>query len=193
MVKMALYYVHERAWNKINFGRHMVRPFVLWFTGLPCSGKTTLADRVYEDLKGNGYRVERLDGDIVRSFFPKTGFSKEERSDHVKRVGFLASMLEKNGVIVIASFVSPYREPRDFVRGMCSNFLEVYVEASLEECERRDVKGMYKLARSGEIKNFTGVSDPYEPSERPEIIIDAEGETVEKSAGTVLRYIDKYL
>jgi len=193
IAKMALYYVHERAWNKINFGRQMVEPFVLWFTGLPCSGKSTLADRVYDEIERKGYRVERLDGDTVRSFFPKMGFSKDERNEHIKRIGFLASMLERNGVIVVASFVSPYRESRDFVRGLCDNFLEVHVKASLEECERRDVKGMYKQARSGEIKNFTGVSDPYEPPERSEITINAESETVEESACNVMRHIDKYL
>ncbi len=193
IVKMVLYYFHERAWNRIKAGRHAVKPFVLWFTGLPCSGKSTLAKKTYDILSGKGYRVEMLDGDIVRSIFPQTGFSKDERDTHIRRVGFLASMLEKNGVIVVSSFVSPYKESREFARKLCENFVEIAVSTPLEECERRDVKGMYEKARRGEIENFTGVSDPYEAPDRPEIVVDAGRQSVEESVRQVSEYVSKYM
>ena len=119
---------------------------------------------------GVGY--ERLDGDVLRGVFPNTGFSKEARDEHIRRVGFMASRLEHHGVIVIASFISPYRQARQFVRDLCSNFIEVYVKASIDECTRRDVKGLYKKALAGEIKEFTGIDDPYEEPENPEIVVD---------------------
>ncbi len=116
--------------------------------------------------------VEYLDGDAMREIFPTTGFTRAERDAHLRRVGYLASRLEEHGVIVVASFVSPYRESRDFVRGLCRNFVEIYVATPLEECERRDVKGLYARARRGEIRNFTGIDDPYEPPEHPELTLD---------------------
>ena len=169
------------------------KSFVLWLTGLPGAGKTTLADRVYDCIAMNGQRAEKLDGDMVRSLFPSTGFGKADRDAHIKRVGFLASLLEKHGVIVIASFVSPYRQARQFVRDQCRDFVEVYVSASIEECERRDPKGLYKKARAGEIKNFTGVDDPYEEPFTPELIVDTESQTVEESVSTILDYLKKYV
>lgn len=169
------------------------KAFVLWFTGLSGSGKTTLADLVYESLVKEKIKVEKLDGDIVREIFPKTGFSRNERIEHVKKSGFIASMLERNGIVVVASFISPYKESRDFVRSKCLNFIEVYVRASLEECERRDVKGLYRKARAGEIKNFTGIDDPYEEPGAPEIVIDTEKETVEESVGKIMGYLGKYI
>ncbi len=193
IAKMILYYVHERFWDRIKRGRLAQKPFVVWFTGLPCSGKTTLADKVYEDLKKKGYRVERLDGDTVRSIFPKIGFSKEERNAHIQKIGFLSSMLEKNGVIVISSFVSPYRAARKYVEKSCNTFVEVYVDTSVEECERRDVKGMYKKARNGEIKNFTGVDDPYEVPENPDVEIKTEELTEEESVEKIEKYLKKHL
>ncbi len=154
---------------------------VIWFTGLSGAGKTTLAEKLADYLKKNGEKCELLDGDTVRNIFPQTGFSKKERDEHIKRMGFLASMLERNGVTVVASFISPYRESRDFVRKMCRNFVEVYVSTSLEICEKRDVKGLYKKARKGEITSFTGIDDPYEPPLNPEITINTACETVEES------------
>lgn len=193
IAKMILYYFHERFWDKIKRGRHIQKPFVVWFTGLPCSGKSTLADRLYDGLKGKGHRVERLDGDNVRAIFPQTGFSKEERNTHVKRIGFLSSMLEKNGVIVIASFVSPYKGSREFVKELCNNFIEVFVDTPLEECERRDVKGMYKKARAGEIKDFTGIDDPYEVPDDPAISIKTDELTEEESIMRIENYLKKFL
>lgn len=136
-------------------------------------------------------KVERLDGDEVRKIFPNTGFSKEERNDHIKRVGFLASKLEENGVSVIASFISPYRETRDFVRSLCNNFMEVHVATPLEECERRDVKGLYAKARKGEITRFTGIDDPYEQPLNPEIKIDTTNRYIEESIDYILHKVLK--
>ena len=165
------------------------KPRVIWFTGLSGAGKTTLAEKLAAYLKEKGVKCELLDGDTVRNIFPQTGFSKKERDEHVKRMGFLASMLERNGITVIASFISPYRESRDFVRKMCRNFVEVYVSTSLAVCEKRDVKGLYKKARHGEIKSFTGIDDPYEPPLHPEITINTAGETVEESLERLLKFL----
>jgi adenylylsulfate kinase len=167
--------------------------FVLWLTGLSGSGKSTLAERLYDELERLGKRVERLDGDVLRGVFPNTGFSREARDEHIKRVGFMASRLEHHGVIVIASFISPYRAARQFVRNLCSNFVEIHVKASLEECQRRDVKGLYKKALAGEIKEFTGIDDPYEEPERPEITVDTEHQTLEQSLGHIMDHLKPYL
>lgn len=191
--KMILYFFHERLWNRIDFGKKSVKPFVMWFTGLSGAGKSTLSDKTAVYLKKCGLRVECLDGDVVRSIFPQTGFSREERDKHVKRIGFLASILERNGVVVLSSFVSPYEEARQFVRGLCDNFIEVYVKASVEECEQRDVKGLYKKARAGEIVNFTGIDDPYEEPRSPEIIIESGQQSVEESFEILKREINKRL
>ena len=164
-------------------------PYVIWFTGLSGAGKTTLAEKLAVYLKAKGEKCELLDGDTVRNIFPQTGFTKKDRDEHVKRMGFLASMLERNGVTVLASFISPYRESRDFVRKMCRNFVEVYVSTSIEVCEKRDVKGLYRKARNGEIKSFTGIDDPYEPPLNPEITINTAEETVEESLERLINYL----
>jgi adenylylsulfate kinase len=165
------------------------KPFVLWFTGLPSSGKSTLADRIAQYLASLGVAAERLDGDQVRAVFPATGFSREERNLHVKRIGFLASRLEAHGVTVIASFVSPYREGRDFVRNNCKNFVEVYIATPAPECERRDRKGLYKKARAGILANFTGVNDPYEPPVSPELKIDTSGKAEDECVELIKHYL----
>jgi len=166
-----------------------IRPAVLWFTGLSGSGKSTIARKVVSKLKKLGADVEHLDGDTMRSIFPNTGFTKSARDEHIKRVGFLAGMLEKHGVFVVASFVSPYRESRDAVRSLCRTFIEVYVSTPVEECERRDAKGLYTKARRGKISNFTGISDPYEPPKHPELAIDTTGMTVAESTSLVMNYL----
>jgi len=168
-----------------------MKSFVIWLTGLSGSGKSTIAENLEHIFREEGLKVERLDGDTVRDIFPNTGFTKEARDEHVKRIGFIASLLERNGVVVIVSLISPYRESREFVRNMCGNFIEVYVSASLEECERRDVKGLYERVRKGEIKNFTGIDDPYEKPEHPEIVIDTESYSIEESAGMILQYLKR--
>ena len=162
---------------------------VIWFTGLSGSGKSTLAARVFEELNRRGLRVEQLDGDALRELFP-TGFTRAERDAHLRRVGWLASRLEHHGVIVVASFVSPYRESREFVRKLCRNFIEVYVSTPLAECERRDTKGLYAKARRNEIAHFTGISDPYEPPANPEITVDTTGVPKDEVARRVLAQID---
>lgn len=186
LLKLILYYLHERTWNKISFGRKKVQPKVIWLTGLSGSGKSTIAEELYKKLKNKELKVEYLDGDRVRDIFPKTGFSKEERDRHIKRIGFLASMLEKNGVIVIAAFISPYEEARQFVRDMCSNFIEVHVSTPLAECKRRDMKGLYAKAEKGEIKNFTGVNDPYEEPLNPELRIDTTNISVKEAVERII-------
>lgn len=187
--KMLLYYIHERGWDRIRLGRKEVEPAVIWFTGLSGSGKSTVAGWVVEALKRQGLKVERLDGDTIREIFPNTGFTRPERDQHIKRVGYLASRLEKNGVFVVASLVSPYQDSRDFVRGLTNRFIEIYVSTPLEECERRDVKGLYAKARKGEITNFTGIDDPYEVPNNPELILDTVERSVEDAGREVLKLV----
>jgi len=164
---------------------------VIWLTGISGSGKTTLANMLYEYFQGKGVGVERLDGDLVRKMFPQTGFTKEERDVHIKRVGELAAQKEREGAVVVCSFISPYRQARREVRGLCRNFVEVYVKASVAACEKRDVKGLYRKARSGEIRHFTGIDDPYEQPESPEIIVDTDVETVEESFSKIVEWLSR--
>ena len=173
--KIALYFFHERIWDRVKTGRKAMKPAVVWLTGLPAAGKTTIANEMVERLKALGLPVEHLDGDQIRKLFPQTGFSREARNDHVRRVGFLASVLERNGIFVVVSLISPYRESRDFVRNLCKNFFEIHVSTPLAECERRDPKGLYKKARAAEIKNFTGIDDPYEAPLKSELVLDTSG------------------
>jgi len=142
-------------------------------------------------LTGKGLAVELLDGDEVRSLFPNTGFTREERNSHIMRVGHIASLLEKNGIIVLTSLISPYRESRDRVRKMCGNFIEVHVATSLEECMKRDVKGLYEKAGRGDIKNFTGLDDPYEIPLKPDITVNTENRTVPDAMQFVLSEINR--
>lgn len=159
----------------------------IWFTGLPCSGKTTVADRVAKILRERGEKVERLDGDIVRkSLSEDLGFTREDRDENIKRVTFVAKLLTRNGVIVLATFVSPYRERRRKAREEIGDFIEVYVRCPLETCIERDVKGMYKKALSGEIQNFTGVDDPYEEPVEPELVLNTNLENVDESVNKVI-------
>lgn len=163
----------------------------LWFTGLSGSGKTTIAKEVERKLKAWGCKVERLDGDIVRTNLSKgLGFSKEDRDTNIRRIGFVAKLLSRNGVVAITAAISPYRALRDEIRQMTENFVEVYVKAPLEICESRDVKGLYARARAGEIKNFTGIDDPYEEPLNAEVVCDTETESIEESADKVLSVLE---
>jgi adenylylsulfate kinase len=163
------------------------RGAVIWFTGLSGSGKTTIAHQVEETLLEAGVPVEILDGDVVRENLSKgLGFSKEDRDINIRRIAFVAHLLQRNGVFVITAAISPYRAIREEARAMIKDFVEVYAEAPLEVCEQRDVKGLYAKARAGEIKGFTGVDDPYEPPPRPEVVCKTDEETVEESAQKVL-------
>lgn len=163
----------------------------VWFTGLPSSGKSTLARLLERQLRKWNVKVELLDGDVVRTHLSKgLGFSKEDRETNVKRIGFVCHLLTRNGVVAIASAVSPYRETRDYNRRMIGQFVEVYVKTSVEECEKRDVKGLYKKARAGEIQGFTGVDDPYEEPLNAEIVCETAGETPEQSAEKILKRLE---
>lgn len=163
----------------------------VWFTGLSGSGKSTLSLAVSEQLITDGYRVQLLDGDEVRIFLSRDlGFSKKDRDENIRRIGYVAELLTRHGVITLVSAISPYREARDAVRSRIPNFLEIYVNAPVEECERRDVKGLYKRARAGEIKAFTGISDPYEHPLNPELECRTDLESVRES---VQRVIDSVL
>ena len=165
--------------------------FILWFTGLSGAGKSTLAECVAPTLRERGVSVEVLDGDVIRTNLSKgLGFSKEDRDTNIRRIGFVANLLARNGVGAITAAISPYAEIRDECRRMCDGtFVEVYVEAPLEVVEARDTKGLYKKARAGEIKNFTGVSDPYEAPVNPEVVVHTGEEDIETSANKVLDFL----
>jgi adenylylsulfate kinase len=173
----------------------MTKGFTLWFTGLSGSGKTTIAELVRPELERRSRKVEWLDGDEVREHLSKgLGFSKEDRDTNIDRIGWVASRLTRHGAAVIVSAISPYTEARDKARAMVEEhgeFIEVFVDASVEECARRDVKGLYEKAFAGEIKEFTGVSDPYEAPENPEIRIDSENEEPEESARRILQLLEQ--
>ncbi len=161
--------------------------FTLWFTGLSGAGKSTLARQVAEKLREKGRKVEILDGDEVRQNLSKgLGFSKEDRDTNIRRIGFVAKLLARNGVVAITAAISPYRATRDYVRRQNGEFVEVYVKCPLEECIKRDIKGLYKKALAGEIQQFTGVSDPYEEPPDPEIIVDTVAETEEESVEKII-------
>lgn len=160
--------------------------FTLWFTGLSGAGKSTVSNILDHRLRSFGAKVEVLDGDVVRTHLSKgLGFSKEDRDTNIRRIGFVCQLLSRNGVIAIAAAISPYRETRDWVRSQVPHFVEVFARCPLEKLVERDVKGLYKKALAGEIKEFTGVSDPYEEPLQPEVIIDTHVETPEQSADKI--------
>jgi adenylylsulfate kinase len=164
----------------------------VWFTGLPCSGKTTVAIRVADVLRSKGYPVEHLDGDVVRKSLTKDlGFSKADREENLRRITELARQLTEQGNIVLATFVSPYRDRREKTRAAIPSFYEVYARCPVEVCIKRDVKGMYKQALEGRLKGFTGVDDPYEEPLHPDLILDTNTETVNESTHKVLEFLRK--
>jgi adenylylsulfate kinase len=170
--------------------------FTLWFTGLSGAGKTTLTNALVPQLRARGVKIEVLDGDEVRTNLSKgLGFSKEDRDANIRRIGYVSRLLARNGVAVIAAAISPYREIRDEVRGAIEAdgavFVEVFVKASLDALVARDVKGLYKKALAGEIKQFTGVSDPYEEPLNPELVVFTDHETVEESAAKILAGLEE--
>jgi len=169
----------------------MEKGFILWFTGLSGSGKTTISKALEPELKRRGCKVEILDGDVVRTNLSKgLGFSQEDRDTNIRRIGFVAHLLSRNGVAAMTAAISPYRAIRDEIRAIEPNFVEVYVTAPLAVCEGRDVKGLYAKARAGEIKGFTGIDDPYEEPLNAEIICYTERETVEESVKKVLSKLE---
>ena len=166
--------------------------FTLWFTGLSGAGKTTLARLVETELSARGHKVEVLDGDVIRTNLSKgLGFSKEDRDTNIRRIGFVCNLLTRNDVVAIAAAISPYREVRDELRRDIGSFVEVYVRCPIEVLAERDVKGLYKKALAGEIKNFTGVDDPYESPLAAEVIVETDTETPEESAARIIAKLEE--
>ncbi len=174
----------------------MPQGFVLWFTGLSGSGKSTITEQVVPELKRRGVKIEVLDGDVVRTNLSKgLGFSKEDRDTNILRVGFVANLLSRNGLAACCACISPYtairNQVREWVEGDGGRFVEVYMDTPLDACIERDPKGLYKKALAGEIKQFTGIDDPYEAPEAPEITLQTAGRTPEESAQDVLAYLEE--
>jgi len=178
--------------QEVRKGVVMERGFTIWFTGLSCSGKSTLSKKVEAELRRRGlHKIEVLDGDVVRTNLSKgLGFSKEDRDTNIKRIGFVCKLLTRNGVIAVAAAISPYREIRDFNRKEIGNFVEVYCKCPLKVCIERDVKGLYKKALAGEIKDYTGVDDPYEEPLNPEVILETDRESHEESVAKIIRKLE---
>jgi adenylyl-sulfate kinase len=170
----------------------MTTGFTIWFTGLSGSGKSTISAVVAEDLRSRGHKVEVLDGDVVRTHLSKgLGFSKEDRDTNIRRIGWVCEVLTRNDVVAIVAAISPYRAIRDEVREQIGRFVEVHMDCSIEALAERDVKGLYRKALNGEIENFTGVSDPYEPPFHPEVVCYSDGrETPEQSASKVIAKLE---
>lgn len=166
--------------------------FTIWFTGLSGSGKTSVSQRVAEMLDERGVQSEILDGDVIRENLSKgLGFSKEDRDTNIKRIAFVCKLLTRQGAACIAAAISPYRETREYARNEIKNFVEVYVNSPIDVCIERDVKGLYKKAIAGEIQNFTGISDPYEPPVNPEAVCYTDRETVNESAAKVVQVLEE--
>ena len=191
IAKVGLYWAHERAWFKVKWGRKKIEPFNLWFTGLPMSGKTTIANEVFKELEKLDIPLERLDSKDVRDVIPDVGFTREDRNRHMHRIGHLIKTLQNNSVSTVASFVSPYRESRKAIREMVKNNIVVYVKADVETCKKRDYKGVYEKALKGELQNFTGVNDIYEEPQHAEVIIDTEKTSVEEATKKIIEYIKR--
>jgi len=191
VAKLVFYYVHERAWDKIKFGRYEVPPLVLWITGIPRSGKTTLGDMIYKKLQKEKLKMQRLDSHDVRPLFPDIGFKRDEVDNHIKRVGHLASMMEKNGIITIASFVSPFRESREFVRNLCSNYIEVYLKTTADELRKDHEYEIYEQAEKGQIKNVAGMDVQYETTAEAEFIVDIGKESLEDASTRIVQFLQK--
>jgi len=170
--KIFTFYLHERLWHWIKLGRKPFEPAVIWLTGLSGSGKGELAEALRAELARRGCKVDTLDGKSIRELFPETRFTRADRDDHVKRAGLLASRLERNGVFVVASFVSPYAEARQFARRLCRRFVEVHVATPLETCMKRDPDHLYARALRGAVQHVAGLDEPYEPPAAPEHRVD---------------------
>jgi adenylylsulfate kinase len=191
VLKVGLYWAHERAWFKVRWGKKRIEPFNLWFTGLPLSGKTTIADAVFKELEKLQIPIERLDSKDIRDVVPDIGFTREDRNRHMHRIGHLIKTLQNNSISTVASFVSPYRESRKAIREMVKNNIVVYVKAEIETCKQRDTKDKYEKALKGEYQNFTGVNDVYEEPQHAEIVIDTDIISVDEATQIIIKYIKK--
>ncbi len=192
VLKVGLYWLHERIWFKIHWGKKKIEPFNLWFTGLPLSGKTTIADKVYVRLQSLHIPIERIDSKDIRELIPDVGFTREARNRHMLRIAHLIRTLQKNSISTVASFVSPYRESRKAIRSMVKNNIVVYVKADIESCKQRDYKGVYKKAMAGELKNFSGINDVYEEPRHAEIVIDTDKLNADEAADRIVAYVKKH-
>jgi len=191
VLKVALYWAHERVWMNVRWGKKKIEPFNLWFTGLPLSGKSTIADRVYAELEKLHIPLERIDSKDIRELVPDIGYTREDRNRHMKRIGHLVKTLQNNSVSTVCSFVSPYRESRKAIREMVKNNVVVYLKADVESCKKRDYKGVYEKALKGELQNFTGVNDIYEEPQHAEIVIDTDNVSVDEAVEKIVKYIKK--
>jgi len=192
ILKIGLYWAHERVWIKVRWGKNRIEPFNLWFTGLPLSGKTTIADKVYKQLEKLDIPLERIDSKDIRELIPDIGYTRKDRNHHMHRIGYLIKILQKNSISTVASFVSPYKESRKAIRELVKNNIVVYVKANVETCKKRDYKGVYAKALSGEYQNFSGVNDTYEEPQHAEIIIDTDKLSVDESVQIIVTYIKKH-
>ena len=191
VLKVGLYWAHERAWFKIRWGRKRIEPFNLWFTGLPLSGKTTIADAVFKELEKLDIPIERIDGKDVRDLIPNIGYTREDRNRHMHGVGHLIKTLQNNSISTVASFVSPYKESRKAIRKMVKNNIVIYIKANIETCKARDTQRKYEKALNGEYQNFTGVNDVYEEPKHAEIIIATDKKSIDESVDEIVKYIKK--
>lgn len=191
VLKIALFWGHERIWHKVRWGQKKIEPFNLWFTGLPVSGKTTIADKVFQELSKLHIPIERLDSSDVRNMIPGIGYTRKDRNRHMHRIGYLIKTLQNNSISTVASFVSPYKESRKAIREMVTNNIIVYVKTDIETCKKRDYRGVYQKAAKGEFKNFTGVDDIYEEPKHAEIIIDTDNVNVDEAVLKIVKFVKK--
>nr|MBN2277214.1 adenylyl-sulfate kinase [candidate division Zixibacteria bacterium] len=190
-----LFWETSRVTREDRENRNKHRGYIIWLTGLSGAGKSTIAQELERILFSRGYQIRILDGDNVRQGLNSDlGFSADDRQENIRRIGEVSKLFAETGIITISAFISPYTRDRERIRGIMppGDFIEVYVECSLAECERRDTKGLYKKARAGLIKNFTGIDDPFEPPANPELIVNTENSTVTESVSVVLSYLNKH-
>jgi len=192
VLKIGLFWLHEKAWFKVRWGKKRIEPFNLWLTGLPLSGKTTIADKVFDQLEKLDIPIERIDSKDIRDLIPGIGYSRDDRNRHMHRIGNLVCTLQNNSISTVASFVSPYKESRRAIREMVTNNIVVYVKADIETCKKRDYKGAYAKALSGEFKNFPGVDEVYEEPEHAEVVIDTDNTSVDKAVEIIVKYVKKH-
>lgn len=185
LIKIFSYYFFDELWGR--FSGVKLRPCVIFLTGLSGAGKTTIAKALQEKFKRKGVIPVLLDGDDIRKAIHQTGFDEESRKKHNLNVGYMASMLESQGSVVIVSLISPYADVRNEIRALCKKFIEVYVATDIEVCKQRDPKGLYAKAIAGEIKNFTGISAPYYPPQNPEVILDTNNTSLKDCVGKVFK------
>ncbi len=192
-VKFIWFYFHERLWNRIKFGKKRWKPFVLWFTGLPFSGKSILANNIFTILEEKGIQVQRLDGDDVKTLLPTQGFTREKRNTYLKRMGYFASILEKNQVTVIASFISPFEISRAYNKKINHRYIQVYVSTPINKCRERDEWGLFNKADKGELQNFIGVNEQYEPPHNSEINVDLSSISEKEATKKIMQYLNSKL